>query len=89
MISSSYSLMKSISTNSNLLLKYASIRKTCRWHLVSAVCVQRRPLITPELNWLEKKMKLVLQKIEVNNSLYSNHEMRHFEDLYVFKMRTC
>ncbi|XP_054168907.1 39S ribosomal protein L46, mitochondrial-like [Oppia nitens] len=51
------------------------------WQLLAAVCLQRLPQIVPEMNWLEKKMDTVLKTIELNNSLLSDHEMRHFADI--------
>ena len=51
------------------------------WHLISSVCLQRLPQIVPEMNWLEKKMSQLLFTVETNRSLYSDHEMRHFEDM--------
>lgn len=51
------------------------------WDLYAALCFQRIPLIGPELNWLERRLKEYLNKVEVADSLYSDHEMRHFEDL--------
>lgn len=51
------------------------------WDLYAALSLQRTPQIGPELNWLERRLKEYLTKVEVADSLYSDHEMRHFEDL--------
>lgn len=55
-----------------------------QWHLFAAICLQRCPIIVPELNWFEKQMQKFLNRLEFNNSLYSDHEMKHFEDLFVY-----
>ena len=47
----------------------------------SAVCLQRRPKIAPPLNVVQETMKQLLAKREVALSLFSDHELRHFEDL--------
>ena len=52
-----------------------------KWHLVSAVCLQRMPVMTPQMNWLEQKIYDLMKIVEANRSLYSDHELRHFEDL--------
>lgn len=52
-----------------------------QWDLFAAICLQRCPIIVPELNWFEKQMQQFLSRLEFNNSLYSDHEMKHFEDL--------
>lgn len=52
-----------------------------QWDLTVGLQLQRPPVITPEMNWLEKKMDELYRKVEVAESLYSDHEMRHFEDM--------
>ena len=52
-----------------------------QWDLFSSVCLQRLPVIGSELNWLERRMSDYMSRVEVSRSLYSDHEMRHFEDL--------
>ena len=52
-----------------------------QWDLYAALCLQRTPMIGPELNWLERRLNEYLTKVEIADSLYSDHEMRHFEDL--------
>lgn len=48
-----------------------------KWDLYSAVCVERKPIITPELNELEKEFKQLLSELEFEKSLKSAHEVRH------------
>lgn len=65
------------------IIRYRSSasKETGEWDLYTALCIQRTPLIGPELNWLERRLKDHLNKVEIADSLYSDHEMRHFEDL--------
>ncbi|XP_037582911.1 39S ribosomal protein L46, mitochondrial-like [Dermacentor silvarum] len=50
------------------------------WDLVGAVALERKPVIMPELNALEKKYLEVLRSIEVEGSLLSDHELQLLED---------
>lgn len=54
-------------------------RSNC--HYFSAVCLQRRPKVVRSMNVVEKTMSDLLFKREIAVSLYSDHEVRHFEDL--------
>ncbi|XP_017471317.1 PREDICTED: 39S ribosomal protein L46, mitochondrial [Rhagoletis zephyria] len=56
-------------------------KESGEWDLYAALCLQRTPVIGPELNWIERRLKEYLNKVEIADSLYSDHEMRHFEDL--------
>ena len=71
-----------------LILDVAGLRKLHRsaircekWQLVSAVCLERYPVISAEPNDLEKRYADLLHKTEFENSLESDHELRHREDL--------
>lgn len=69
-------------SNTSIFRHRSSISKNNgEWDLYAALCLQRIPLIGPELNWLERRLKEYLNKVEVADSLFSDHEMRHFEDL--------
>lgn len=48
---------------------------------MSAVCLERFPVITQEMNPLEKKFSQLLQTMEHEKSHLSDHELRHLEDL--------
>lgn len=50
------------------------------WDLVGAVALERKPVISPELNALEKKYLEILRAIEVEGSLLSDHELQLIED---------
>ncbi|ESO89945.1 hypothetical protein LOTGIDRAFT_124295, partial [Lottia gigantea] len=50
------------------------------WDLFGAVCLERRPIITKEMTDYEKKMSDFLSKLELENSLLSDHELRFRDD---------
>jgi len=51
-----------------------------KWDLVSAVCLERMPVITPLPTPIEKKMIDMLEKLERLNSLKSDHELWQEKD---------
>ena len=78
--------MNSITCTSRLLSRDPGHRITrslsnCRPKYYSAVCLQRRPKVVPPFNVIEKTMSQLLAKREIAMSLYSDHELRHFEDV--------
>ncbi|XP_004623339.1 39S ribosomal protein L46, mitochondrial [Octodon degus] len=50
------------------------------WRLWGALCLQRPPLISKSLTPLQEEMAAVLQQIEVERSLYSDHELRALDE---------
>lgn len=58
----------------------SATRKFSDWHIVGALCLERKPVITQPLTPIEKKYFQYLQKLEVEQSLLSEHEKRHLED---------
>jgi len=52
-----------------------------KWDLVSAVCLERKPLVTPPLTDFEKSMVSMLKEKEFEESMFNDHEMRHRQDL--------
>ncbi|CAK1540604.1 unnamed protein product [Leptosia nina] len=55
-------------------------RANSSWDVVTGVCVERLPVVTPPLNEIQKKYKEFLWTVEVENSLKSDHELRHEND---------
>ncbi|KAL1464799.1 hypothetical protein WDU94_004414 [Cyamophila willieti] len=51
-----------------------------KWDLMSAVCLERKPIITKELNKVEKKVQALMSDMELENSLKSDHELRCIAD---------
>ena len=49
--------------------------------LHASVCIERMPVITCEMNDLEKRYSNLINQINVRRSLLSNHELRHKKDL--------
>ncbi|XP_046357802.2 39S ribosomal protein L46, mitochondrial-like [Haliotis rufescens] len=52
-----------------------------QWQLMSAVCVERPPVITQHKTKMEEKFGELLNKMEFENSLLSSHELRHRNDV--------
>jgi len=52
-----------------------------RWHLMSAACVERIPVITQEPNKMEQKFARLLAELELESSYLSDHSIRLTEDL--------
>lgn len=50
------------------------------WDIVTGVCVERLPVVTPPLNDIQKKYKDLLYTLEIEKSLKSDHELRHEND---------
>lgn len=51
-----------------------------KWHLFSAVCLERLPQISANLNEIENKYLNFMNQLEIENSLLSDHELRFQED---------
>ncbi|KAF5927266.1 large ribosomal subunit protein mL46 isoform X1 [Diceros bicornis minor] len=46
------------------------------WRLLGALCLQRPPLVSKPLTPLQEEMAALLQQVEIERSLYSDHELR-------------
>jgi len=53
-----------------------STTATRKWDLYSAVCLERHPVIMQSMQEIELKFYNMLKKIEFENSLRSDHELR-------------
>ncbi|XP_050664956.1 39S ribosomal protein L46, mitochondrial [Leptidea sinapis] len=58
-----------------------SSRAQSSWNIVTGICVERLPVVTPPLNEIQKKFKDYLSAREFENSLKSDHELRQENDL--------
>lgn len=65
------------STNSRLFSLSSAVDK---WDLASSVCLERKPILTKELNDIESKYSKVLNKVENEMSFKSDHEIRLLKD---------
>uniref|UniRef100_A0A2K6UXG9 Large ribosomal subunit protein mL46 n=1 Tax=Saimiri boliviensis boliviensis TaxID=39432 RepID=A0A2K6UXG9_SAIBB len=50
------------------------------WHLLGALCLQRPSLASKPLTPLQEEMASLLQQIETEKSLYSDHELRALDE---------
>ncbi|KRY85937.1 Translation initiation factor IF-2, mitochondrial [Trichinella pseudospiralis] len=51
-----------------------------KWKIMVSLCIERFPVIVRGLNSIEKQYKDLMDRIEFENSLYSEHELRLLED---------
>ncbi|GLV43764.1 mitochondrial ribosomal protein L46 [Carabus blaptoides fortunei] len=51
-----------------------------KWDLLAAVCLERKPVVTPTLNDLEAEFAKYLSQVEFERSLKADHELRHEKD---------
>lgn len=58
-----------------------------KWRLSSAVYLERAPILIQERTSKEKTYEEMLEKMELEGSLLSNHELRHLEDLRIAEKR--
>lgn len=49
--------------------------------LFTSVCIERMPVITSDMNDLEKRYSHLINEINIRKSYLSNHELRHLKDL--------
>ncbi|XP_067002676.2 large ribosomal subunit protein mL46 [Anabrus simplex] len=47
-----------------------------KWDLLSAVCLERKPVVTSSLTSIEEKYRKLIQVLEYEQSLKSDHELR-------------
>lgn len=55
--------------------------KKLKWDIMVGICLQRKPIITKSLTNIELNYQNLLQDIEFEKSLKSDHELRHEKDL--------
>lgn len=51
------------------------------------MCLQRQRVLTSNKNPLEEEFSNFLRNLEVKHSVYSDHELRHFEDIRISEQR--
>lgn len=47
-----------------------------KWDLLSAICIERHPIITPPKSEMEENFQSLLNEIEDENSMKSDHELK-------------
>jgi len=61
--------------------RQASSGPAARWDLLAAVCLERPPRLTPALVPIQQRTVDILARKELEESLLSDHELRHRRDL--------
>ncbi|XP_077173506.1 large ribosomal subunit protein mL46 [Paroedura picta] len=51
-----------------------------KWRLQGALCLQRPPRVTQEMNPFEKEVAELMEEMDVRKSLYSDHELRRMSE---------
>ncbi|XP_057365601.1 large ribosomal subunit protein mL46-like [Daphnia carinata] len=51
-----------------------------KWQLLSAVCLERTPIIMPPMAKIEEEMAEIFEKLDTTKSLKSDHELKQDED---------
>ncbi|KAK2493476.1 hypothetical protein MC885_004122 [Smutsia gigantea] len=64
----------------SLALAAASLSSGSPWRLLGALCLQRPPLVSKPLTPLQEEMAALLEQIEIERSLYSDHELRALDE---------
>ncbi|XP_019722221.1 large ribosomal subunit protein mL46 [Hippocampus comes] len=65
---------------SNLRNKLAPETPRSPWTLMAAVCLQRPPVISADLSLVEQRFARLMQQMELEKSILSEHELRLLED---------
>jgi len=65
----------------NIIVAETEAVKSQPYHLYSGLIIERRPVITAELNDIEKRYSQLLSSLELERSHLSSHELRHKNDL--------
>ncbi|XP_003413836.1 large ribosomal subunit protein mL46 [Loxodonta africana] len=64
----------------SLTLAAAPSNSGSPWRLLGALCLQRPPIISKPLNPLQEDMAALFKQIELERSLYSDHEVRALDE---------
>ncbi|XP_012548733.1 39S ribosomal protein L46, mitochondrial [Bombyx mandarina] len=57
-----------------------SISSKPAWDILTGICIERLPVVTPPLTEMQKKYKEFLLTVEFEKSMKSNHEIQHEND---------
>lgn len=72
--------LRTLESQSIAVARFSSMAKE-QWDLASAVCLERKPVLTKDLNELETMYEKAIQRVEFECSHKSDHEIRKIKDL--------
>lgn len=78
---SNSSILKNLSESST------TPKTPIKWNLFASVCIERMPIITCDMNDLEKRYSNLINELNIRKSLLSDHELRHLKDLEIAEKR--
>lgn len=61
-------------------MSLTGLNTTSSWDIVTGVCVERLPVVTPPLSEMYKKYLELQYTLEIEKSMKSDHEIRHEND---------
>lgn len=56
-------------------------KKSFKTRIFASVCIERMPVITCDMNDLEKRYLNLINEMNIRNSYLSDHELRHIKDM--------
>lgn len=51
-----------------------------KWDIYAGLCLERRPVIAPQLDPFQKAVAQISEKFEISQALLSNHEVKKLRD---------
>ncbi|KAK9881990.1 hypothetical protein WA026_018179 [Henosepilachna vigintioctopunctata] len=78
---SKYILKSFINIHNRVNLSAAAENSVEKWDLITAVCLERKPVIAPEPSKMEKEFQDYLSDLELRNSLKNDFELRNESEI--------
>ena len=75
------------STESIATLKKETSKLNNAYRLHASVCIERMPIITCDMDKLEKRYSNLINELNIKKSLLSDHELRHLKDIEIANKR--
>lgn len=76
-------LIRLLSNKNSVVNTVKSSVNENRWDIYAGLCLERRPIIAPQLDAFQRVVLQVNQKFETNKSLLSDHEVKKLKEKYI------